>query len=101
VQYLNHMSSNVTNDCVLKALAMGHYYDVLQLEAEEEEIWQIFPLHIPALTHQTGSDLLRPQTLSLKGQAAFRLATMELEGSMEWVHLALQNGGAATRQNVC
>jgi hypothetical protein len=43
----------------------------------------------PALTHQTGCDLLLPQTLSLKGQAIFRQAVMELKGTMGWVYHAL------------
>jgi len=72
--------------------AASNYYDVLQLDEEDHEEQEYFAFGIhpaPALTHQTGCDLLLPQTLSLKGQAAFRQAETELEGTMRWVYHAL------------
>ena len=65
--------------------ATSNYYDVLQVD-EEEQVYSSFRT---ALTHQTGCDLLLPQTLSLKGQAIFRQAVMEFKGTMGWVHHAL------------
>ena len=70
--------------------ATSNYYDVLQVD-EEEQVYSSFRIiSSPALTHQTGCDLLLPQTLSLKGQAIFRQAVMELKGTMGWVHHALR-----------
>ena len=78
--------------CFVASRKTSNYYDVLQLDAEDHEEQEYFAFGIrpsPALTHRTGCDLLLPQTLSLKGQAAFRQAEMELEGTMRWVYHAL------------
>jgi len=69
--------------------ATSNYYDVLQVD-EEEQVYSAFRMiSSPVLTYENGCDLLLPQTLSLKGQAAFRQAVMELKGTMCWVYRAL------------
>jgi hypothetical protein len=69
--------------------ATSNYNDVLQVDEEEQVNSAFRIISCLALTHQTGCDLLLPQTLSLKGQAIFRQAVMELKETMGWVYHAL------------
>mmetsp|Transcript_89510 Transcript_89510/g.130996 ORF Transcript_89510/g.130996 Transcript_89510/m.130996 type:complete len:86 (+) Transcript_89510:240-497(+) len=78
-------------------MEMQNYYYALQADAEnQEDNYFFWGALAPALTHQTGCDLLLPQTLSLEGQEAFLKAIKELEGTMVCVYNTFEHNLAVS-----